>query len=308
MENTERVPIVSVIIPSYNRERLLMRAIGSVQAQTFSDWEMIIVDDGSKDDTEQAVKRIQKKDARIFYFKNDVNKGVSAARNIAIKKARGKYLAFLDSDDAWLPEKLDRQVDVLEKGSEKLGLVYTSAVFINEKTNERRVKLAEKDGDIFTEEFANHPIGGTSRVMIKRECIKVCGDFNEKMSCNEDWDLWIRITKNFLVACIKVPLVLYFEGNPDSLSINAEALIEGYEILWKKYDINNFPGWIRAAHYFRLGHRLFYYGDVARGRKYLWRALQTDPWKPKYVIVLMISFIGRKFYRKLTFFAMKNIV
>src|SRR4030042_5052103 len=107
------MPTVSIIIPTYNRAHLVMRAINSVLDQSFQDFEIIIVDDASRDNTEKMVSGIR--DKRIFYIRHEKNRGGSAARNTGIKQARGEYIAFLDSDDEWLPEKLEKQLKVLEQ-------------------------------------------------------------------------------------------------------------------------------------------------------------------------------------------------
>ena len=112
-------PTVSVVIPTYNREHLVMRAIRSVVSQTFKDWELLVVDDGSKDNTEDAVQSFG--DPRIRFIKHEINKGECATRNTGIVAATGGYLAFLDSDDEWLPEKLEKQVELLDSLADDWG-------------------------------------------------------------------------------------------------------------------------------------------------------------------------------------------
>jgi glycosyltransferase involved in cell wall biosynthesis len=116
-------PTVSVIIPTYNRAHLIGRAIQSVLKQTYQDFEVIVVDDGSIDNTEEVVKKIQEN--RVYYYKHDKNKGGSAARNTGISLAKGEYIAFQDSDDEWLPEKLEKQIGVFNNQTKNVGVVYT---------------------------------------------------------------------------------------------------------------------------------------------------------------------------------------
>ena len=298
-------PLVSVIIPVYNRGHLLNRAVDSVFVQTFTNWELFIVDDGSTDNTEDVVKEILKQDKRVFYIKNDTNKGVSVSRNVAIGKASGVYVAFLDSDDVWLPEKLEQQVGVFENGDDKLGLVYISAYFVNNFDGSSRIKKASMSGSLYEEQLAYNIVGGASRVMVKMQCLTVCGCFDENIACNEDWDLWIRIAKSYTIAAEPAPLVYYYEGNTDSLSINTQGLIDGYEALWKKYNIESLSPYIRGAHYLRLGHRLFYYGDVLNGRKYLWWSVKVEPFRIKNLVIFLLSFLGVRLYRRFTFLVMK---
>src|SRR5438132_12765470 len=112
---TKTAPTVSVIIATHNRARLLRRAIHSVLAQTFEDWELLVVDDGSTDNTETIAVSLQ--DLRICYLRHEVNRGLSAARNTGIRISRGEYVAFLDDDDEWLPKKLERELEVFRSSS-----------------------------------------------------------------------------------------------------------------------------------------------------------------------------------------------
>ena len=136
-------PTVSVIIPTYNRAHLVDRAIQSVLNQTYKDFELIIVDDGSTDNTEDIIKEFQKKDERIKYIRHEENRGGSAARNTGIKAAKGEYIAFLDSDDEWLPIKLGRQISEFTNKS-KIALVYTGRIIIEE--GERESECSRQTG------------------------------------------------------------------------------------------------------------------------------------------------------------------
>ena len=118
-------PTVSVIIPTYNRAHLIDRSIQSVLNQTYQDFELIVVDDRSTDNTEDIIRQFREKDKRIKYIKHDKNKGGSAARNTRIKNSVGKYIVFQDSDDEWFPEKLEKQMKIFETASLEVGVVYT---------------------------------------------------------------------------------------------------------------------------------------------------------------------------------------
>ncbi len=121
-------PKTSVVIPTYNRAKLLPHSIESVLSQTFQDFELIIVDDGSIDKTEKVVKKFQKKDKRIFYYFQE-NKGPATTRNVGIKKAKGEYIAFLDSDDMWLSKKLEKQIRIFENSNNnELGCVFSYGI------------------------------------------------------------------------------------------------------------------------------------------------------------------------------------
>src|SRR4030066_2069221 len=142
-------PGVSVIIPTYNRARFIERAIRSVLNQTYQNFEIIVVDDASTDDTEERVRRLLPNGRRLKYVRHDINRGAGAARDTGIKNAAGEYIALLDSDDEWLPEKLEKQLQVFkESRDEKLGLVYCGVVLIkdNQKVGER---LSKEKGYVF---------------------------------------------------------------------------------------------------------------------------------------------------------------
>ena len=125
--------LVSVIMPTYNRAHLLPRAIKSVLSQTFKDFELIIIDGGSIDNTEDVVKSF--KDPRIIYINQGINQGISAAKNVGIMKAKGKYIAFIDSDDEWFSIKLEKQVKVFQKASNDIAVVHAGYVVYDDRYN-----------------------------------------------------------------------------------------------------------------------------------------------------------------------------
>lgn len=140
-------PAVSVIIPSYNRAHMLGTAINSVLAQVFQDWELIVVDDGSTDNTEEVVHAFG--DERIRYIRQGRNSGASAARNRCLAVSRGRYVAFLDSDDEWFPEKLTRQMAVFRQSALVPGAVYTGVCRVDVPTGRVRVERPRVRGDVY---------------------------------------------------------------------------------------------------------------------------------------------------------------
>ncbi len=186
-------PIVSVILPTYNRAQFLWDAIYSVLNQTFSGFEIIVVDDGSTDNTEQIIKKFL--DPRIIYIKQ-INQGRSHARNTAIKVSRGKYITFLDSDDLYLPNKLEIQVNYLNN-HKKVDMVYTSAYCID--ANGKKLKenyQAFNSGNIYNLIAFYRPITITlPTVMIRRNLLNKVDLFDENMVRFEDTDMWRRISK-----------------------------------------------------------------------------------------------------------------
>lgn len=198
------MPKVSVIMPTYNRADFIKESILSVLKQNFKNLEIIIVDDGSSDNTRQIINSI--KDERIIYIYQK-NKGRSAARNKAIEVARGKYLAFLDSDDLFMPGKIKKQFEFLEKNLD-YGMVYTSALNINEKGEVMDVDYkATKSGNIYQDIAFYIPLVITlPTVMVKKKIVVSLHGFDEKMRRFEDTDMWRRIAKRYRIYAMKEPL------------------------------------------------------------------------------------------------------
>jgi glycosyltransferase involved in cell wall biosynthesis len=181
--------LVSVIIPTYNRAKYIGEAIESVLAQTYSPIEIIVVDDGSTDNTCEIVAKYE---PRVRYVYQN-NAWCGAARNNGIRLATGKYTAFLDSDDLWLPEKLERDVEFLENHP-KIGVVYSNCEFINAEgqviKQQRRQSL---NGWITSELLQSNPII-TCTLTVRSEILRVVGGFREEREISEDWELWVRLS------------------------------------------------------------------------------------------------------------------
>ena len=208
------MPKVSIIIPTYNSSRFIKRTIGSVLAQTFRDWELIIVDDCSKDNTELAVKEFAKIDKRIKFFKTPKNSGGPATpKNIGIEKAEGEYIAFLDHDDEWFPEKLEKQLRVFENSKNKnLGLVSCYFNIRDNNTNKiiyTHTKLFK--GDVLHNLIKGNFIVTCSNVFTKKSILEKVGLFDINLKVSDDWDMWLRIVeKGYTFDYIQEPLLNYF--------------------------------------------------------------------------------------------------
>lgn len=198
------IPAVSVILPTYNRAAFLGEAVASVLAQSFRNFELIIIDDGSSDSTAEVVCSFI--DPRLVFLQQE-NRGRSAARNRALGMARGRYIAFLDSDDVYLEDKLERQIAYMERRPD-VDMIYTSAYCIDERGNllEGRNYVATVEGNIYEEVAFFQPVTITlPTVMVRREVIENVGGFDEAMDRFEDTDLWRRIAKKHRIGIIKEP-------------------------------------------------------------------------------------------------------
>ncbi len=206
--------VVSVVIPTFNRAQKIVRTISSVLSQTFTDVEIIVVDDGSTDGTK---KELEQFDDIVTYVAHSSNLGVSAARNTGIKGSGASLIAFLDSDDHWLQEKLAVQVNFFNEHPEAVAC-QTEEVWIR---NGRRVNPMKKhlkpSGDIF-EPSLKLCLVSPSAVMLKRSLLDEVGLFDEDLPVCEDYDLWLRISCRYPIHLIKEALVVKEGGHPDQLS------------------------------------------------------------------------------------------
>ena len=180
-------PAVSIVLPTYNRADLLAEAIASVRAQTFRDWELIVVDDGSTDRTPEALRAWAAQDPRLRWV-TGAHRGVSAARNVGLRAATGGYLAFQDDDDVWRPAKLARQVAALE-AHPAWAFVYTQAEL---RYEDGTSKLREPLADSFETLLARNTIA-LPAVLLRRAIAVSLGGFREEMDVAEDVDLWLRL-------------------------------------------------------------------------------------------------------------------
>lgn len=206
-------PQVSVIIPTYNRGYMLHHAIDSVLAQDFKDFELIVSDDGSTDNTREIIQSYGDRIKSIY--KN--NKGVSAARNRGIEIASGAFIAFLDSDDLWLPGKLSAQVEFFNSNPEAL-ICQTQEMWIRHGIRVNPMKKHKKKSGMIFEPSLLLCLVSPSAVMIKRELFDIVGLFDESLPACEDYDLWLRITCKFSVFLIDKSLTVKKGGHKDQLS------------------------------------------------------------------------------------------
>lgn len=205
-------PTVSVILPTYNRRGLIARSIRSVLQQTYRDFELIVVDDGSTDGTAAVLRKFRDRRMRVFRLRR--NKGAGAARNTGIRRAKGDYIAFQDSDDEWIPEKLAKHMSVFSNRRFKGGVVYSdmlrirkdgTSVYHNSPRVESSVLIDRK-----TKFYKVCNLGIQSSV-IKRTCLERAGYFNEQFPCLEDLELFIRLSKHYTFYHLREPLIRYYE-------------------------------------------------------------------------------------------------
>ena len=241
-------PTVSIIIPAFNRSSTIISAIESVLRQTYKDFELLIVDDGSTDETMSRVAEIS--DPRIRMLSNPQNMGASAARNNGIKNARGKWIAFQDSDDEWLPEKLQKQMNEIAAQSEDYIACYCGMLVVGEYTQSEQERtlvryipsadLTPVEGNILTTLLRANP-ASTQTLLIQKDVLTKIGGFDESLPALVDWDCNLRLVEHGLIAFVDEPLVLqYFSQNSITRSHANRAaarlkIITKNRHLWNKH-------------------------------------------------------------------------
>ncbi|MCO4753981.1 MAG: glycosyltransferase family 2 protein [Bacteriovoracaceae bacterium] len=226
-------PLISVIIPVFNREQFISRAIESVQAQSFKDWELIIIDDGSTDSTWDVIEKYTHIE-NIRAFKQ-ANSGVSSARNFGAQNSNANWLAFLDSDDEWLEHKLQKQVALIDQGHP---LIHGEEIWIRDGVRVNQPKAYKKGGgDQFIPSLKLCSIS-PSTVLINKKVFLELGGFREDYPVCEDYDLWLKITSLYEVGLIDGPCIKKYAGHEDQLSFKFKAM-DYWRIKSMKWVIDN---------------------------------------------------------------------
>lgn len=276
-------PRITVIIPTYNRASIVPRAIDSVLAQTYTDYEIIVVDDASTDET--GILLVNKYNNKISCIRKEKNEGLAAARNTGIRAARGVYTAFLDDDDAWLPEKLALQLKVMEEDP-AVGLVYCGYLHADDNDTILATVRPEKRGNVFHDLlYQNHITGSASAVLIKTEVLHAAGYFNASLSACEDWDLWIRISRLCAVDFVDAPLVKWCV-HPSNMHKNIPLMEKNTFVLLNSYR-GDIPEDRRdrtfSDHCIMLAWQYYNAGNKKDCGRMLIKALEYDPLNTVYV-------------------------
>lgn len=222
-------PIISVIIPTYNRGYIINRAIDSVISQTFKNIEIIIVDDNSNDNTKNLI--VSYKDSRIRYLKHNINMGAQAARNTGIKNSKGDYIAFLDSDDEFLPNKLELQYNAFCNSPKKVGVIYSHAYIRDESNNDIGEFCINFKGNIY-KDILKYLCIDFITPLTRRECFEKMGFLDERVPSYQEWDTFIRISKYYEFEYIPKKLAIHYhhKGERISQSILKDAIGFAYVV------------------------------------------------------------------------------
>ncbi len=238
MENDKQSSnTVTVVIPAYNAARTLNRAVKSAVDQTYKAIEIIIIDDASTDDTQSIAAKIALQEPRVKVVSLSGNVGLAGARNAGIDEARGEYIAPLDADDEWLPEKLEKQIAVFRNDpSGNVGIVASDSVDIDESSGEQTLKVTPQYDDPFFAALALERIASADSVLIPRKAMLEAGKYDEKLRHQEDCDLWPRLLKNYDFANVSEPLLRrYIHGDNMTLTTPKDNVRQAVYYIFDKH-------------------------------------------------------------------------
>lgn len=225
------MPEVSAIVPTYNRANVLPRALDSILSQTYDDIELIVVDDNSEDDTRTIVESYS--DPRVKYIRHETNKGANSARNTGIKESNGDYIAFLDDDDEWLAEKIHTQLTSLKQLDDSYGMAYSGRQIV-ENGNVIEEYKPNLEGELFNDLLKENFIPSETP-LIRYECFDNVGLFDERFRSCQDWDMWLRISREYKISCDRKILAVSHWDSNDRISTNYRRKNQGYGLILKKY-------------------------------------------------------------------------
>ena len=283
--------MVSAIITTYKREpEMVLRALDSILGQTYRNIEIIVVDDSPGDyphreDVKKAVleRGDKSKDIRIQYIAHERNMGACVARNTGLYASDGEYIAYLDDDDEWLPEKIDKQLKLMEK-NENIALVCCGSISINEEKGVKQVReIALYRGYVFREMLKFNFVGSTSFPLIRKRHLISVGGFDPLMQAVQDYDVWLRLTEKYEIDYVEEPLVIYHDHGDERITTNPKRRISGTTRLCQKFqkylDEDRELWWERHR---ELSRQYALNGEYKKAMNNWWKCVCKCPEKGKY--------------------------
>ncbi len=242
MFKSDDSPLISIVVPTYERSKYLRGAIETAVEQTYENIEVIVVDDGSTEEYAEAI--VSEFSENVDYIRHDENQGLSAARNTGVRESKGEYIAFLDDDDRWHKSKLDRQLSALSTNQEA-GLVTCLVAAITPQGEVVHCERTAPSGDCSKAILVSNYIGTPSRVLVRRDVFDEVGGFDESLPTKQDWDFYIRLCQNWHVVAVKDHLCLRtihesMSNSPEDLKRDKKMILQKHreliqrEGLWSK--------------------------------------------------------------------------
>lgn len=289
---------VSVIICNYNYGQFLREAVDSALAQTHPADEVLVVDDGSTDGSREVLRHYGDRIRLLF----QENRGVSAARNTGIANSGGELIAFLDSDDAWLPTKLERQVEWFEDPT--VGMVYTGLRYVDENGDSLGTSPTGSRGHVLEDlallRVPGVPASGSSAV-VRRSCLETVGPFDESLSTSADWDLWRRIACRYTIELTPEPLVLYRQHG-SAMHRNVEGfehdMLRAFEAMFEDDAAREVHPLKRRCYgrlYLTFAGSYLHARGIRKSLHYLWAGLSSWPGGVAYVVAMPFRWLRRRF-------------
>ncbi len=278
------MPEISVIIPTYNRSHLLERAVSSVLAQSFQDFEIIIIDDASTDDTKEMVNDKfsgQLNSGIIRYVKNSARMERSSSRNVGIKLARGRFIGFLDDDDTWMPEHLSAALDFLH-AEKDVGCVFSN-FFLTTSDDPSDARLAKTDiktgkGELYRRLCIIGKLGSPCTAVLRNTVLEKVDSFDTGLSVFEDREFFSRVAMNYSVGFLAEPSVCTFQHSGSYSQPSAEIRERIYQLIEensRKYNYSIDSG-LRAELLMDVSHTFMLFADFTRGKAYFLKALRVN--------------------------------
>lgn len=277
-------PTVSVVVTCYNYGNYLEGCLDSILKQSFKDFEIVIVNDGSTDNTDEIIEKFIK--INIVKYIKQANSGQARAKNIGIQNSSGKFIAFLDADDAWEEDKLEKQMPLFSK--ENVGVVYSLVRYVNEKgqalDNVRTIGkyLKPRSGNVTRHLFLDNFVPFSSSI-VRKACFEKCGVFNESLKMGIDWDLWLRLSTLYEFDFVHEPLLIYRVGHSGQMSKNIEVRQQCSDYIMSDF-LRSYRHllsvWIiRKAYSFTYCNRGEYYVKVDKKKsvKYYFKSICKNP-------------------------------
>lgn len=291
------IPAVSVILPTHNRSRVLSRAMRSVLAQTFCDFELLVIDDGSTDNTRTVVESFA--DPRVIYLRQE-NAGAACARNAAIKASSAPLIAFQDSDDEWLIDKLRLQLATLQCAPPNTALICGGYIAL---MRDGRIRYLGADSRMQVGDWDSSNIYDfhfiTPTWLARRDAMEKLGLFDEDMPNLEDWEFAMRLSQKYRIVAVNKPLLVK-HSSADSLNtvkesriLGLERIIERHSSLWRQNPE------VLAKLYGELGRCLSLTGRMRKSRASMLRAIRLDPLEYRYWAQWLLSWTGRNNFVRL---------
>ena len=232
--NNSETPLVSIITPLYNASKFILQNITSVQAQTYSNWEQIIVDDASSDDSASLVKKISIEESRITFIQLDKNQGAAYCRNLATERAKGNYIAFLDSDDYWHPEKLERQLKLMQ--NENASVSFTSYLHIDEDGNPLKKRILAMPKLSYKKQLLNNYVGNLTGIYNASEIGIIAAPNIRK---RQDWAVWLEAIERSGKPAVGLQEDLaYYRVRKGSISSNKINLVKYNYLFYRSLGFN----------------------------------------------------------------------